>query len=119
MSDPEAIVVPPGGGERFERSNRVVTILAETEQLSVLTIEFDATFEVPPHSHDDYVDSFYVLDGEVEFTLGDSTLQAGPGTLVAAPPGVVHGFRTRGPGRARILNLHAPDRGFAESVRSD
>jgi len=34
---------------------------------------------VPPHSHDDYVDSFYVLDGEVEFTLGESVkVTSGP-----------------------------------------
>jgi quercetin dioxygenase-like cupin family protein len=119
VTDGDAIVAAPGAGERFDRGNRVVTILAETSQLSVLEIEFDASFEVPPHSHDDYVDSFYVLDGEVEFTVGDRTLQAGPGTLVVAPPHVTHGFRTRGPGRARVLNMHAPDAGFAESVRRD
>jgi quercetin dioxygenase-like cupin family protein len=117
VSDQAPIVVSLGDGERFDRGNRVVAILAETPQFSVLEIEFDATFEVPPHSHDDYVDSFFVLDGEVEFTVGDRTLQAGPGTLVVAPQHVRHGFRTHGPGRARVLNFHTPDAGFAESVR--
>jgi quercetin dioxygenase-like cupin family protein len=113
----EVLVVPPGGGEPFERSNRVVTILGEFQQLSVNEIEFDTTFEVPRHRHDDHVDAFYVLAGEVEFLLADGSVRAGPGTFVAAPPGTLHGFRTDGPGRARFLNLHAPDAGFAGSIR--
>jgi quercetin dioxygenase-like cupin family protein len=108
----------PGDGERFVRENRVITILGEAELLSALEIDFDATFEVPPHAHDDYVDSFYVLEGEVEFTVGDDVVRAGPGTFVLAPPGTRHGFRNPGPGRARVLNLHAPDAGFADAVRS-
>jgi quercetin dioxygenase-like cupin family protein len=113
----QAIVIPPGGGERFERENRVVTILGDLPQLSAITIEFASSFEVATHRHDDHVDAFYVLDGEVEFTLEDGAVRAGPGTFVAAPPGTLHGFRTTGPGRARVLNLHAPDAGFADSIR--
>ena len=107
----------PGEGERFERANRVVTILADLGLVSVNEIDFDATFAVEPHVHADHVDAFYVLEGEVEFTLESETVSAGPGTLVAAPPGTRHGFRNPGPGRARVLNLHAPDAGFADSVR--
>jgi quercetin dioxygenase-like cupin family protein len=97
-----AIVSGPGEGERFDRGNRVVTIKG---------------FEVEPHRHDDHVDSFYVLDGEVEFMLEDGAVRAGPGTWFSAPPGTLHGFRNPGPGRARVLNVHAPDSGFAASVR--
>src|SRR3982751_3564152 len=113
----DAIVSGPGDGERFDRGNRVVTIRGETRELSVIEIEFDATFSVDPHTHADHVDTFYVLDGVVEFTLGDETRRAGPGTLVAVPPGIIHGFRNPGSARARILNLHAPDARFASSVR--
>jgi quercetin dioxygenase-like cupin family protein len=113
----EAIVSGPRDGERLDRGNRVVTIKGETLELSVNEIEFGSTFSVDPHTHADHVDAFYVLDGEVEFTLGDETLRAGPGTFVAAAPGTVHGFRNPGSARARILNLHAPDAGFANSVR--
>ena len=113
----EPILIPPGGGERFERDNRVVTILSELPGLSALIIEFEPSFNVEPHWHDDHVDAFYVLDGEVEFTLGGETVRAGAGTYVAAPPGALHGFRNPGTERARILNLHAPDSGFAAMVR--
>jgi quercetin dioxygenase-like cupin family protein len=113
----DGILTGPGGGERFDRGNRVVTLRGDLPQLSVNTIEFDASFEVPPHRHDDQVDSFYVLEGEVVFTLGEETVRAGPGSFVSAPPGTVHGFRTDGPGRANVVNLHTPDAGFAGFVR--
>jgi quercetin dioxygenase-like cupin family protein len=113
----DAIVTRPGEGERFERENRTVTILGDLPQLSANTIEFDSSFEVPPHTHDDQVDAFYVLDGEVEFLLEEGPIRAGPGTFFAAPQGTLHGFRTLGPGRARVLNLHAPDAGFSDFIR--
>ena len=60
----------------------------------------------PPHSHDDHVDSFYVLEGEAEFLMEGEQLLLGTGSFVAAPPGVEHTF-TGGPGRSRLLNVHA------------
>jgi quercetin dioxygenase-like cupin family protein len=113
----DVIVSGPGEGERFDSDNRTVLVKAALPQISVNEIEFESSFSVAPHRHDDHVDSFYVLDGEVEFTLESGVVTAGPGTLVSAPPGTLHGFGTRGPGRARVLNVHAPDSGFAESLR--
>ena len=112
----DPIVSRPGDGERFERSNRTLTIRSELPGISILEIEFDGTFSVDPHTHDDHVDSFYVLEGEVEFTVGDDIVRAGPGTVLSAPPGARHGFRSAG-GTARVLNIHAPDAGFADSIR--
>jgi quercetin dioxygenase-like cupin family protein len=112
-----SVVNGPDEGERFDRGNRVVTIKADLPLLSVNEIAFDPSFEVPPHRHDDHVDAFYVLEGTVDFTVEEEVVRAGPGTVVAAPPGTLHGFRNPGPGRARLLNLHAPDAGFAESLR--
>jgi quercetin dioxygenase-like cupin family protein len=114
----EPVVVRRDGGERFERGNRVVTIRFDLPQLSLVEIEFDPSFEVTPHMHDDHVDSFYVLDGEVEFLFADAPVRGGPGTFVAAPPRTVHGFRSANGERARVLNLHAPDAGFADWIRA-
>jgi quercetin dioxygenase-like cupin family protein len=114
----EPVVARSGDGERFDRGNGFVTVRFDLPQLSLVEIEFEPSFQVPPHTHDDHLDSFYVLDGEVEFPLAEGTLRAEPGTFVAAPPGTQHGFRTHGPGRARVLNFHAPDAGFADWVRS-
>jgi mannose-6-phosphate isomerase-like protein (cupin superfamily) len=113
----EAFVVRPGEGERFERaSGLVITSLAPLPQISLFELAFDAGWSgVDAHSHDDHVDSFFVLDGEVEFTVDGKTARVGSGMFVAAPPNVVHGFRPVGP--ASFLNVHAPDGGFAEGVR--
>jgi quercetin dioxygenase-like cupin family protein len=112
-----AIVAGPDGVERLVRPSGLTnTIRAETPELSLFELEFDERWEgVDPHSHDDHVDSFFVLDGEVEFLLGDEATRVGPSTYVAAPPDVTHGFRPVGP--ARLFNLHAPDGGFAARAR--
>jgi len=114
----DPVVARAGGGERFERENRVVTIRFALPQLSLVEIEFDASFEVPPHTHDDHVDSFFVVEGAVEFAHGDEAVVAGPDEFFAAPPGTRHGFRSSDGSRARVLNLHAPDAGFADWIRS-
>ena len=111
------IICSPSDGERFERANRVVTIKVDLPDISMHEIEFDPTFEVPPHTHD-HVDAMLVLDGEIEL-LGEMRGQrVGPGTIVAFPAGTRHGFRNPGPERARLLIFHAPDCGFAVIVRA-
>jgi quercetin dioxygenase-like cupin family protein len=73
----------------------------------------------PQHTHRDHVDSFYVLEDEAEFTLGGEVVRAGAGTWVAAPIGIVHGFRNAGDGELRILNIHAPNTGSAGRLRAN
>ena len=51
----DAVIVRPGGGERYERSNRTITILGDEPQFSALDIAFDESFHVDPHEHDDHV----------------------------------------------------------------
>ena len=112
------ISVSPGEGEKAQRGSRFHRILAELPELEVVELHFGPEFEgVEPHSHADQVDSFYVLEGEAEFVIGGRTAVAGPGTYVAAPVGVVHGFRNAGPGELRMLNIHAPNTGFAARLR--
>ena len=109
----DAIISLPGEGERV-RKHRVK---AELEQLSVIELSFDPDFEgVDPHTHPDHVDAFYVLEGEVEFTLGEGEARSGPGTFVAVPPDARHGFRP-GHDPIALLNLHAPDAGFVSRLR--
>jgi mannose-6-phosphate isomerase-like protein (cupin superfamily) len=112
------ILVGPDGGEQVPRGRRSHRILAEVPELEAIELRFGPEFEgVEPHIHPDHVDSFYVLDGEVEFTIGDDTFRVGPGTYVAAPIGVLHGFRPAGDSELRMLNVHAPNTGFAQRLR--
>jgi len=114
-----AIVVGADEGERLARPGaRSHRVLAELPEFEAIELSFEAGWEgVDPHLHDDHVDSFYVLEGEVEFLLGERTVRGGPGTYVAVPQGVLHGFRNPGPGRIRVLNIHAPDVGFIDRLR--
>ncbi|MGZ8739871.1 MAG: cupin domain-containing protein, partial [Gaiellaceae bacterium] len=116
----EAVFLPPGGGERLEGKNRIATIKIGREELSLIEFELEPGFEGPdPHTHDDHVDSFYVLEGEPEFLVGDERLRLGAGSYVAAPIGAAHTFSNPGPDRARLLNIHAPSRGFHEQLRKE
>jgi len=113
----DPVVSRAGEGEHFERENRIVTVRFELPQLSLVEIEFDSSFEVSPHEHDDHVDSFYVVEGSVEFVRGDEIVVGRPGEFFAASRGTRHGFRAADGGRARVLNFHAPDAGFAAWIR--
>ena len=114
----EGIAHGPDGGEQVVRAARHHRILAELPELEVIELRFGPDFEgVDLHAHADHVDSFYVLEGEAEFTFAGDVFCAGPGSYVAAPVGVEHGFRNAGAGELRLLNVHAPNVGFAQRLR--
>ena len=120
LDEGHAIFLGPGEGESIPGKHRDFVVKAERDELEVIEFACDPQFgPVPPHVHPDKVDSFYILEGELEFTIGEETVRAGPGSYVAAPPGVRHGFRNPGPGRARFLNVHAPSDGFIGRVRRE
>lgn len=62
----------------------------------------------PPHIHTNCEEAFYVLDGEVEFTLGTTTTVGRTDTFVLVPGGVAHTFGNAGAIEARLLVIHAP-----------
>ncbi|MFC4536774.1 cupin domain-containing protein [Sphaerisporangium dianthi] len=45
-----------------------------------------------PHYHTLSTEVFYVLDGEMEFLLGEKVTTVGKGGLVVVPPGLPHAF---------------------------
>lgn len=109
----DGIVVPPDA-ERITRGSGTFRILADLPEYEAIEMCFGPDFEgVDLHTHEDHVDSFYVLEGEAEFTVGDEVVRGGPGTYVAAPAGLVHGFRNAGEADLRLVNVHAPNTGWA------
>ena len=68
----------PDEGERFENDVRLALIKAALPHLTVLEFTAEGAYEGPdPHTHEDHTDSFYVLEGELELTLGEETFLAG------------------------------------------
>jgi quercetin dioxygenase-like cupin family protein len=59
------------------------------------------------HQHD-FDETFYVIDGELTFQLGDQLYRAGPGELAFAPRGVPHTFSNLGDHTARYLIVCTP-----------
>jgi quercetin dioxygenase-like cupin family protein len=109
----------PGEGERFEDEIRTALVKCALPHLTAIefTVHGEGYEGPDPHTHADHTDSFYVLEGELELTLGEETFRARPGTFVAAPPGVRHGFKVPPQdGPVRFLNVHAPG-GFEHDMR--
>jgi quercetin dioxygenase-like cupin family protein len=106
------IALGPGEGELVGTSK----VKASRPELSILEFEVRPGGGVSPHFHKGHSDSFYVLEGELEFHVGDDVVRGTPGSYVLAPPGVVHFFRNVGDVPARALNLHTPG-GFVEYRR--
>jgi quercetin dioxygenase-like cupin family protein len=56
------------------------------------------------HRHP-YEETFIVQDGDVLFTVGERTIEAGPGDIVVVPAGAPHKFLSRGPTH-RQISIH-------------
>ena len=114
----EAVVSGPGEGERLVSGTRTALLKSDLPDLCLSVFGIEPGFEGPGlHEHEVEVDSFYVLEGELEVSVEDERHIAGPGTLAAIPPGVRHTFAHPGEGTVRFLNLHTPDSGFAGFLR--
>jgi quercetin dioxygenase-like cupin family protein len=106
-------VVPPGTGRRFRVGPNELTVKAGAGSGHTLVGVFESS--LPPgggfplaHIHDEYEEIFYVLDGEIEYRIGDAWTTAGAGSTICVPSGVVHAFRNASARSARHLVVHAP-----------
>jgi quercetin dioxygenase-like cupin family protein len=58
------------------------------------------------HRHP-YDETWVVIQGALTFQAGDERFAAGPGDIVVVPPGTPHRFTNDGPGRSRLVCIHA------------
>ena len=113
-----ATLIPRDAEEALVNERRTARIKTALPELCVFEFEGAGGFVGPkPHLHRQHVDAFYVLEGDLEFTLDGRRVDAPAGTFVAAPPGVVHTFRNARDDRVRVLNIHAPGMQFDEYLR--
>jgi mannose-6-phosphate isomerase-like protein (cupin superfamily) len=63
------------------------------------------------HYHREMIESFYVLEGELLFTVEDRQVIAGPGDTLFVPRLAHHGFKVCGGEAARILMMFSPMHG--------
>lgn len=115
MAAAVAYVVQPGEAELRWLGETSTYFLATGEltggELALVDERAMHGESVPLHRHAADVESFYVLEGEVSFFLGDGPgVSGGAGTFVHVPAGEVHGFRIESD-EARYLILTTAQHG--------
>jgi quercetin dioxygenase-like cupin family protein len=109
----EAMVFEPGEGKSLSaRGSTMVFKAIKTSTNGAFSL-MERTLppggkKPPPHIHTNCQEAFYVLEGEVEFSLGAATYLGHSGAFVFVPGGVAHTFGNAGTVPARLLVLHAP-----------
>jgi len=58
------------------------------------------------HRHP-YDETWVVEEGDLTFQLDGKQVAVGPGDIVIAPPHVPHKFTSNGPGRSKLVCIHA------------
>lgn len=123
------MTINPGGAAQYARRadpessvwylGCLFTVLADSEetggQYALIESLSPKGAEPPRHIHRREDETFYVLEGEITFYVGDETYEAAPGAFVSAPRGVPYSY-TFETDVIRMLVLVAPG-GFEEFFR--
>ncbi len=117
----DAVVRPRDEGERVKTGAAEALAKAEGDDgdstFSLAEVSLPPNFPgPPPHRHETFVDSFYVLDGTLSVQLGEDVVDATPGAFAFVPPGAVHTFANTSENPVRHLNLMAPG-GFEQYLK--
>jgi mannose-6-phosphate isomerase-like protein (cupin superfamily) len=115
-----AILLPPGGGRRYEMGAMHAVFKADEEETaerySVSEWWLDPRTAGPgAHAHDANDEVFYALEGTASIRIGDEWVDAPAGTFVMIPAGVVHDFENRTDHPAGLLNFFTPG-GFERNM---
>jgi mannose-6-phosphate isomerase-like protein (cupin superfamily) len=104
-------VVAPDGGEAIQLGPIQMRILEDgkTTGHRLGVGEITGTAGPPQHRHAQHDEGFYVVSGTARFTVGDTSYDAAPGTLVMVPPGAPHTFANLGEEPVVLLNTFTPD----------
>lgn len=106
-----AHVIDASRGDTFALGNITMRLLVGTDQTNgAFALGEFAGGEGPwtvLHTHEKTEESFFILDGNFTFTLGDDDVQAGPGSFILVPRGTKHVMRAD-PGGGRFLTLWTP-----------
>ncbi len=113
MSESEqAMIKEPTEGRTIGIVGDIYRFLATSEETGGRYSMFEATVlpngGPPPHIHRREDETFYVLEGEITFHVGDERRVAKSGTFVHMPIGVLHAFKNETNQPAKMLISFAP-----------
>ena len=80
----------------------------DTKHTSMFDWTIPAGFATGLHVHRVQEETFYVLEGECEWHVGDGIVRARPGTFLFIPPGVPHNITNVSERQARVLMTVSP-----------
>jgi mannose-6-phosphate isomerase-like protein (cupin superfamily) len=104
--------VGPGEGNSVWVVGLLITVKVASEDTGgafslIETIE-PAQGGPPPHLHHNVEEMMYVLEGEVEFVVGERTIRAGAGSCAYLPRGIPHTYKNIGTSPSRTLAVITP-----------
>ena len=112
MSTPRYSFVPPGGGKSYNWSadhTFVKVTAADTGgAYTLMEDNLKAEFALGLHLHRRYAETFYILDGRVNFYIDGDWMTAEPGATIHIPPGVPHAVDLPPDGTGRMLMICQP-----------
>ena len=102
-----SVALSDGEGERISFRGVEITFKSPSETEAGWTV-LDyrlprRQFGAPLHYHKFLIESFYVLEGEIWFRIGDEEITVAPGGFALVPPGVPHSFANHTDAPARML----------------
>lgn len=104
--------IGPGGGRAFSAVGDVYRILAGSEDTGGAYVMAEARVlpggGPPPHIHHREDEAFYILEGEITFSVEGRSIPAPAGSFIQGPRGIPHSFRNEGTVPARMLILVLP-----------
>lgn len=110
-----AVVLDPGAGRVIGvGADRMVhKATSESDAFSLVEYFGAPVAGPPPHVHRSNEELFFILEGEVDFTLEGATRRLGAGGVAFVPRGAVHTFAVAGGRPARWVGVFAPGRYLA------
>ena len=107
----EIVVTKHGQAEELKCMGAAVRFLcgaAKTDRgWSLMEVDVPRRMGPPPHDHP-WDEAYYVLEGEVRFTINGQEQLVRAGDFLYAPGGTVHGFQGASEKAARMLIFDAP-----------
>lgn len=105
--------VPPRGGPNYEWASDhtfVKVAAADTGgQYTLMEDNLKASFRLGLHMHRYHAETFYILEGSVDFYVDGDWMAAPVGTCLHVPPGIEHAcVVTQGHETARMLMIYQP-----------
>lgn len=108
----KAVFVAPGEGTRRWVADELITLVIRGEdtggKYSLTDSVVPAQGGPPPHIHHREDEAFWVLEGELEISVGERTFRAGAGSFIHLPKGVPHSYQNVSDLPARFLTLMVP-----------